>query len=200
MEKQELTRRHFIKLTSLGIASAAVGDTSFAGPDAAPETPGLPKLKVSENKHFLITESGQPFFWLGDTAWELFHRLTREEADRYLTNRAAKGFTVIQAVIFPSDEWQPMPNAYGEVPFQNDDPAKPNEKYFENVDWIVKRANSLGLYVGLLPTWGTRWCSDEARGTGVFTPENAAAYGEWLGRRYRDCGLVWILGGDRPIA
>ena len=32
-----------------------------------------------------------------------------------------------------------------------------------------------------------------------FTPENAAVYGEWLGRRYRDAGVVWILGGDRPV-
>ena len=183
---------------NLAASPVMVADASLTEPKLG--GPQLPKLKVSENKHFLVTESGEPFFWLGDTGWELFHRLTREEADRYLRNRAAKGFTVIQAVIFPSDEWLPMPNAYGELPFQDDDPAKPNDQYFKNVDWIVKRANSLGLYVGLLPTWGTRWCSDAARGTGVFTPENAAAYGEWLGRRYRDCGLVWILGGDRPIA
>ena len=32
------------------------------------------QLKVSENKRFLVTADGQPFFWLGDTAWELFHR------------------------------------------------------------------------------------------------------------------------------
>ena len=28
----------------------------------------------------LITEEGKPFFYLGDAAWELFHRLNREEA------------------------------------------------------------------------------------------------------------------------
>jgi hypothetical protein len=33
---------------------------------------------------YLITETGQPFFWLGDTAWELFHRLKRAEAEKYL--------------------------------------------------------------------------------------------------------------------
>jgi hypothetical protein len=55
-------------------------------------------LKVSDNKRFLVHENGKPFYWLGDTAWELFHRLNREEADRYLKNRAEKGFTVIQAV------------------------------------------------------------------------------------------------------
>lgn len=42
------------------------------------------QLSVSANKRFLITKDGKPFFWLGDTAWELFHRLSREEADKYL--------------------------------------------------------------------------------------------------------------------
>ena len=45
---------------------------------------GTPPLKVSENHRFLVKEDGAPFFYLGDTAWELFHRLNREEADRYL--------------------------------------------------------------------------------------------------------------------
>src|SRR5262249_40598266 len=155
--------------------------------------PDLPKLMISESGHFLTTEPGQPFFWLGDTAWELFHRLNREEAQRYLVNRAAKGFTVIQAVILPSDQWLPMANAYGEQPLQDNDPTKPNERYFRHVDWIVKRANSLGLYIGMLPTWGDKW-NNLGQGPEIFTPENAAAYGQWLGHRYRDCGLVWILG------
>lgn len=46
------------------------------------------RLQVSENRRFLVHEDGQPFFHLGDTAWELFHRLNREEAARYLDNRA----------------------------------------------------------------------------------------------------------------
>ncbi|MBQ7028655.1 MAG: DUF4038 domain-containing protein, partial [Thermoguttaceae bacterium] len=58
----------------------------------------LPRLKVSENGRFLTTEDGAPFFWLGDTAWELFHRLNREEIVRYLDNRQERGFTVVQAV------------------------------------------------------------------------------------------------------
>ncbi len=58
----------------------------------------LPGLRISENRRFLVTDTGKPFFYLGDTAWELFHRLSREDAARYLENRAGKGFTVIQAV------------------------------------------------------------------------------------------------------
>src|SRR5215813_4825619 len=82
------------------VAVAFLFDTT-ANPSRASAVagaPDLPKLKISENKHFLITDSGQPFFWLGDTSWELFHRLNREDAERYLKNRAEKGFNVVQAV------------------------------------------------------------------------------------------------------
>src|SRR5256885_1348316 len=66
---------------------------------AAPPSGAAPKLKVSDDRRFIVKEDGMPFFYLGDTAWELFHRLNREEAERYLKNRAEKQFTVIQAVV-----------------------------------------------------------------------------------------------------
>src|SRR5689334_1535771 len=73
-------------------------------------------LKVSDNHRFLVKDNGQPFFYLGDTAWELFHRLNREQADRYLEDRAAKGFTVIQAVALAELDGATVPNAYGHLP------------------------------------------------------------------------------------
>ena len=90
----------------------------------------------------------QPFFWLGDTAWELFHRLNREEAERYLRNRAEQRFTVVQAVVLAELDGLREPNAYGHTPLRDNDPTQPNEEYFAHVDWIVARANALGLYVG----------------------------------------------------
>ncbi|HVV70909.1 MAG TPA: glycoside hydrolase family 140 protein [Verrucomicrobiae bacterium] len=159
----------------------------------------LPRLKVSENHRFLVTQSGQPFFWLGDTAWELFHRLNREDAEYYLRDRARKGFTVIQAVVLPELDGLADPNAYGQLPLLSNDPLRPNEEYFKHVDWIVSHANALGLYIGMLPTWGDKWNKRWGAGPEVFTPQNAAAYGEWLARRYRNAGLVWILGGDRAV-
>ncbi|MBR5743414.1 MAG: DUF4038 domain-containing protein, partial [Clostridia bacterium] len=38
-------------------------------------------LRVSSDKRRLETEDGNRFYLLGDTAWELFHALNREEAD-----------------------------------------------------------------------------------------------------------------------
>ena len=176
---------------SLIIVAIASGDGRAAA--------SLPRLKVSDNKRFLITADGRPFFWLGDTAWELFHRLTREDAERYLMNRAKLRFTVIQAVALAEFDGLTVPNAYGDTPLRDNDPTQPNERYFAHVDWIVAKANSLGLYVGFLPTWGDKWNKKWGTGPEIFTPQNAERYGTWLGRRYKDAGLVWILGGDRPI-
>ena len=80
-------------------ARVLVGTAVLAMLTTAASAAPLPRLKVSDNHRFLVTEDGAPFFWLGDTAWELFHRLDREEAERYLANRAARRFTVVQAVV-----------------------------------------------------------------------------------------------------
>jgi hypothetical protein len=156
-----------------------------------------PRLKVSENRRYLQYEDGKPFFYLGDTAWELFHRLNREEATLYLTNRANKGFTVIQAFIVPPLGDSPQ-NAYGDVPLIDKDPSKPNEAYFRHADFIVNKAEELGLVVGMLPTWGSNWASTKG-GKGVFNSTNAKQFGQFLGQRYKDKPIIWILGGDRSI-
>lgn len=165
-----------------------------------PAPPPCGDLRVSDNRRFLVRADGRPFFWLGDTAWQLFHDLNREEAEFYLRVRAAQGFNVIQAVVLAEHGGRDVPNAYGHLSLQDNDPTRPNEGYFEHVDWIVATAERLGLYVGMLPTWGSYviqapW-SKHIRP--IFTEENAAVYGKWLGRRYGGCpNLVWILGGDR---
>ncbi len=157
------------------------------------------QLKVSDNRRYLTTSDGKPFFWLGDTAWELFHRLNREEAEKYLKNRADKGFTVIQAVVLAELDGLHDPNPYGEIPLENDDPTKPREAYFQHVDFVIKKAEHLGLYIALLPTWGDKVFKDRwGIGPEIFNSENASVYGKWLGSRYRSQkNIVWVLGGDR---
>ena len=49
---------------------------------------GQQSLGISENGRYIEKADGTPFFYLGDTAWELFHRLDMKEADYYLKNRA----------------------------------------------------------------------------------------------------------------
>jgi hypothetical protein len=157
------------------------------------------RVIVAGNHHDLQYEDGTPFFWLGDTGWELFHRLKKEEIAHYLGNRASKGFTVIQSVILAEFDGLHKPNAYGEVPFLGMDPGKPNEKYFELVDWTVAEAEKNGLIMGLLPTWGDKVTQLWGTGPVIFHEKNAYDYGLFLGKRYaRARNIVWILGGDRP--
>ena len=127
------------------LVTLAVTAVLLAAPSPCTAQSPLPRLKVSDNKRFLVTAGGRPFFWLGDTAWELFHRLTRQDAERYLKNRAALRFTVVQAVALAEFDGLVEPNAYGHTPLRDNDPTQPNEDYFAHVDWIVERANALGL-------------------------------------------------------
>ena len=159
----------------------------------------MQQLTVSDNQRFLTYQDGTPFFYLGDTAWELYHRLNREEADTYLHNRAERKYTVIQAVVLAEFDGLNTSNAYGHLPLHDNDPTQPNEAYFEHVDWITDRGAELDLWQGMLPTWGDKWNTKWGKGPVVFTPGNAAVYGEFLGRRYRDRPIIWIMGGDRPV-
>lgn len=156
------------------------------------------QFSVSSNHRYLLKD-GKFFFWLGDTAWELFHRLNREEADQYLKRRSEQGFTVIQAVVLAEFDGLHVPNSYGNLPLMNDDPAKPNEAYFQHVDYIIDKAASYNLNIGLLPIWGDKvFKSTWGTGPEIFNENNSKAYGKWIGNRYKDKkNIIWIIGGDR---
>ncbi|MES2647925.1 MAG: glycoside hydrolase family 140 protein [Bacteroidota bacterium] len=157
------------------------------------------RLLVSKDGRNLQFSDGTAFFWLGDTGWELFHRLKLEEIEQYLDNRAAKGFNVIQAVALAEFDGLRKPNQYGELPLLNLDPSMPNSKYFKVIDSTVHMAARRNLFIGLLPTWGDKVTKLWGEGPVVFDSVNAFNYGKWIGQRYKnDPNIIWILGGDRP--
>ncbi len=161
-------------------------------------------LKVSDDHRSLVHEDGTPFLWLGDTAWEMFHRLTRAEAEQFLEKRRSQGFTVIQAVALAEFDGLTRPTPAGYLPLIDNDPARPDVKdgpdndYWDDVDFMVELAAKKGLSIALLPTWGDKvlkkWRGDE-----IFTPENAEQFGFFIGKRYgAHKNIIWVLGGDRP--
>ena len=131
-------------------------------------------LQVSDNGRFLAQTDGAPFFYLGDTAWAMLQRLDRDETERYLKDRAQREFTVVQTVAVSEFDGLSVPNAKGDLPFVDRDPATPNEVYFRHVDSVVERAAALGLYVALLPNWADK-VGPRLRGTAepVLTVANA---------------------------
>ncbi|MCF0073956.1 glycoside hydrolase family 140 protein [Dyadobacter sp. CY261] len=157
-------------------------------------------LKVSENRRFFTDGQGKPFFWLADTGWLLFTRLSREEADRYLTDRQQKGFNVVQVMVVQALR---SVNVYGDSALMDRNLGAPNVTegasfedqlqydYWDHVDYIVDKAAEKGMEIGMVPIWGN------AVKNGKTSAEQAKAYAQFLARRYRDRpNIIWINGGD----
>jgi len=172
--------------------SMVLAQDAGSGPRGGQSVKGM-KLKVSPNGRYLVNQDGKPFLYLGDTAWTLFKRLKREEADEYLQNRLAKGFTVIQAYVLRG---LGVKNVYGDLTLIDRDPTKFNEPFFKNVDYIVNRANELGLVMGMVVTYGEHVRQTRSNEQ-VFSTSNAFTFGKLLAERYKDNAVVWLLGGDR---
>ncbi|BAV05169.1 Putative collagen-binding domain of a collagenase [Filimonas lacunae] len=152
----------------------------------------LPGLKVSANHRYLLTADGDPFFWLGDTGWLLFSKLTREEAVQYLEDRKAKGFNVIQAMVLHTVKAK---NVYGDSALVGKNVARPLIKkehdYWQHVDYIVKAAESRGIYVAMVPVWGS-----DVKG-GLVNSKQAKTYATFLANRYKGfSNIIWMNGGD----
>jgi len=138
--------------------------------------------RVSENGHFFVKEGGAPFFYLGDTAWCVFTRPTHEEVDQYLKDRASKGFTAIQGVLLI---WDGLTRAspLGQMLLVDKDGAKINEAFFDNVDYIVDKAESLGMYTLMLPLWSKGMLGGQRS---VFDETTGYNYCKLIAARYRN--------------
>lgn len=156
-------------------------------------------IQIHKNQRYFTDAAGTPFFWMADTAWELFHRLDLEESSMYFDKRKAQGFNVVQAVGLAELDGLTDPNANGDTPFLDQDFTEPNEAYWKHVDAVLNLALERELHIALLPTWGDKLFMDSwGTGPAIFNLETAYTFGRWIGERYSDQkNLIWIIGGDR---
>jgi len=189
-------RRFYLFLSLLALAVIACKTQQEKGT-------GLQLLKVSENGRFLVTEDGEPFFWLGDTGWLLFNKMTREEAGTYLEDRKKKGFNVIQVMVL--HDVPHSVNVYGDSALVNLDVSKPDTTqgntatdsvqydFWDHIDYVVDKAAEKGIYMALVPVWGTNVKN------GHVNRAQAKAYSEFLANRFKDRkNIIWLNGGDIP--
>lgn len=190
----------------------------FAGPPAfsqpATVTPDgkWPKasfpLRVEPGKRYLVDARGRPFFMHGDTAWSLIAQLSREDADRYLADREARGFnTILVNLIEHKFAAKPPANVYGAKPFELEgswpftmaDFSRPTEAYFAHADWVLKRAEERGFLVLLAPAYLGFRGGDEGWYKAIIAngSDRLRQYGEYLGRRYANfTNILWTHAGD----
>lgn len=155
----------------------------------------LQQLKISSNKRFFQTSDGMPFFWLGDTGWLLFVKTTREEAVQYLQTRMEQGFNVVQVMVL--HELRSAKNAYGDSALHNLNVATPAVKdgpqndYWDHVDFVVDEAAKRGIYLAMVPVWGSNVKA------GYVNKQQAEAYAKFLANRYKHkSNIIWLDGGD----
>ncbi|WP_052508067.1 glycoside hydrolase family 140 protein [Sphingomonas hengshuiensis] len=173
--------------------------TAQAGDGRAIDSSRTPPLTVSANGHYLEA-GGKPFFWMGDTGWLLLSRLDRDETERYLATRARQGFNVVQVMILHTPQ---MASRTGAAALIDGDPARPRVTpgadpqrpgeydYWDHLDWVIERAQAHGLYLALVPAWGSLVEGKQ------LNERSAPAYGRFLAERYRGRpNLVWLNGGD----
>ena len=163
-----------------------------------------------QNPHYIQFSDGTPFFWLGDTGWEMLHRLNRDEISHYLHTRREQGFNVIQTVVVSEFiHMDKVTNFYGDSIFVAENPEQPaitsgtdpsdtlQYDFWDHVDYAVSLAAKEGLYMGLLPTWG-EWVIPRTDKALFNTKNEAYNYGWFIGNRYKSApNIIWILGGDR---
>lgn len=169
--------------------------------------------------HYLTTIDNADFFLLADTGWLMLYQLSLGDMEFYLKRRKAQGFNTILAMLLSSrnertDNGIPA-NRNGEFPFRNrcsgngwnGDPSLPDQNFWKFVDQAVELANSLGMYLCLLPVWGhavTPQAPEWANESNLIFPtdqdgiQRARNYCNGLGNRFKQYpNIIWMLGGDR---
>ena len=180
-------RNVFVVMIVTTIGLLICSEARSADPVPVPETSPWDAhgpLRVAANGRYIEHADGTPMLWIADTGWALFYKLRHDEIIEYLDNRKAKGFNVVQAVLYwyPHGEDGPgpvnAPNRYGHQPFKGEtdspdtslpevqtggSPDEPND-YWDNADFIVREVRKRGMYLAALPCWGRAYINPQMPG------------------------------------
>lgn len=169
-------------------------------------------LQLSNDRRYVVDNTGAPFPILGRTAW-FITSLSQAEYRLFLDDTAAKGYTTFEFHVINHDARGNHPpfDGNGALPFstrlgggdwdgtQAPDLTTPNEPYWTHVDEILAYGESRGLLAFLFPAYlgyngGEQGWMQELVANG---PARVQSYGAWIAARYATrANIVWMMGGD----
>ncbi|MCC7406472.1 MAG: DUF4038 domain-containing protein [Phycisphaeraceae bacterium] len=140
-------------------------------------------FRVGANHRYFVDPTGKPVFWLGTTQWQLFREFSLDDARVIIERSRAHGINVIQVMLLGVGDGT-KPNLHGEMPCHDNDPRRPNEAYFRNVDAVMEIARGQGVAISMT-VYHQRYRER-------ITVDKARAWAEWLSRRYKGFpNLIW---------
>ena len=186
----------------LEIIGALAGDPCSAGDRAAAEAVTNYKVPVypvqkSANNRYLIDQNNMPFMIVGDSPHSLIGRMSKSDAQFYMANRQRYGINTLWVELLCNNKTACNEDGTtfdGIAPFTTPgDISTPNPAYFQRVDDMLQLAAAHGIMLLLDALETTGWLATfKANG-----PEKAAAFGRFLGDRYKDVpNFVWMYGND----
>ncbi|MCC6353233.1 MAG: DUF4038 domain-containing protein, partial [Verrucomicrobiae bacterium] len=145
----------------------------------------MTSIKISPNGRYFLDSAGAPFFWLGDTQWQLTRDVPLPDVHEILRVRKKQGFSAFQVMLTGVGEGL-LPNVEGQKPWLNDDPATPNDAFFRHADKVIAAAGEVGMILVL-----GIYHQEQAK---RITPDNARAYARWIAHRYKAApNIIWTM-------
>jgi hypothetical protein len=194
--------RYAPSAVALGIICAVGGGACSASERVSPEAstrPNFPAypVRTSANNRYLVDQNNVPFMIVGDSPHSLVGRMSKSDAEFYMVNRQRHGINTLWVELLCNDKT--ACNADGTTfdripPFTTPgDIATPNPAYFQRVDEMLQVAAAHGITLLLDAVETIGWLATfKANG-----PEKAAAFGRYLGDRYKDVpNIIWMYGND----
>jgi hypothetical protein len=154
-------------------------------------------VKASSNNRYLVDQTNSPFMIVGDSPHSLIGRMSKSDAEFYMANRQRYGINTLWVELLCNDKTACNADGttFGGIPPFTipGDISTPNPEYFQRVDLMLTIAAAHGITILLDAVETAGWLA-------TFTtngPEKAAAFGRYLGDRYKNVpNIIWMYGND----
>ncbi len=153
-------------------------------------------IRVSDNRRYLVRADGTPFFWLSDTAWNGALKSDGPSWERYLEDRAGKGFTAVQ---FVTTQWLAgAANADLRVAYLGKERIWIDPVFYQWMDERFDALNAHGLVAAPVLIWAAHWNKRTLElNPGTALPDDQIiVLARYLVARYGAHHVIWILAGD----
>jgi hypothetical protein len=148
------------------------------------------------SRHFQ-RQNGDPFWFLGDTAWALYTDTgqeghNRDSAHHYIDTRAAQGFNALHSMLLS----EAGDGNNGGPPWNSLATEQLNPVYWQEVDRRVAYANSRGIVCGLTLAWGDKQKKEPYAWRRFPSLAARKRYARYIAARYSAYDVYFIVSGE----